>query len=76
MNFRKSELTKHPELSTRELEVLRLLPKGYANHQIAAELFILVSFLEEPGRAFLEHFKHCHRRLRLVHSKQFFTDNE
>jgi NarL family two-component system response regulator LiaR len=40
MNFRKGEMTKHPELSTRELEVLRLLPKGYTNHQIAAELSI------------------------------------
>jgi len=40
MNFRKGELTKQPELSARELEVLRLLPHGYTNHQIAEELAI------------------------------------
>jgi len=40
MNFRRGELTKSPELSARELDVLRLLPKGYTNHQIAEELAI------------------------------------
>ena len=40
MNFRKGELAKHPELSARELDVLRLLPKGYTNYQIASELSI------------------------------------
>ena len=40
MSFRKGELAKQPDLSTREQEVLRLLPKGYTNHQIAAELSI------------------------------------
>jgi DNA-binding NarL/FixJ family response regulator len=40
MNFRRAELTGQPELSARELEVLRLLPKGYTNYQIAEELSI------------------------------------
>lgn len=40
LNFRKGELSKDPELTAREMEVLRLLPRGYTNHQIASELSI------------------------------------
>lgn len=40
MSFRKGELPAQPRLSTREKDVLRLLPRGYTNGQIAETLMI------------------------------------